>query len=228
MNRTALAGIVALALSISSICQAQRATDAEMARDALGPFIQSSLPAEEKRALIQELHSLVSARARSTPNELSSATVVFKKGLTIKHLARIAESFALEVAGMNVKAPLNDMGIVQTLLIGSDDLLRPKGSFEARAEHAIGHHRYQFLKSAESLPEGEAKDVRKMAKSPMRIYACDVIGSAQSLFALTSHPDVEVVVPDHPERSEGKISSYLNLKREYQDAWRRLEEPMQD
>ncbi|MCI0516347.1 MAG: hypothetical protein L0Y45_00775, partial [Woeseiaceae bacterium] len=202
---------------------AQTATDAEMAEDALDPIVGSRIDAGLKSARIQDLHSRARERARVAPQELASATVVFNTGQSIREIGILAETLGLEITGLNVKAPLNDQGVIRSLLIGSDDLLRPRGSFETRAEHAIGLYRYEFLQWAEQLPPDEKEDVKKMAVSPMRIYGCEAVGTAQALSSLTQRSEITVVAFDSVEQAEERISSYTQLKKQYAEAWARLD-----
>lgn len=218
--------VVVLLATASAPTFAEWATDADMAEDALDPVIGSRLEPSVRNARIQERRLATVARARLNPEELTSGHVVFNRGVSVKILATLAGDYNLEIVGLNVKLPLNNRGGVRSILIGSEELLRSRGSFRERAEHAIGVFRYEFMQTAEVLSREEpveAANSKRMAHAPMRIYACDVIAPAGSLADLIGHQDIQIVTVQPRDRSEVEISAYTQRKQEYADAWRKLE-----
>lgn len=226
--RTAVAVLAVPVFFLPGACPAAWATDAEMAEQALGTSIGSTGTAAERFMRIQLFHDRLYARAREDPEALGTATIAFSTGQSIPELAQLSEAFDVEVIAINVKAPLTDSGVVQSLLIGSGDLVRSEGSFEARATQILEYYRCEFLMRADVSPPDESRNLKRMATSPMLVYAADMIGSVGSLFALTTHADVIAVAVDRPEKSHAEIASYRRLASAPNEDWHLMRTQLHD
>ncbi len=199
------------------------ADDASMVREALAPYVRPGWSHEKRQERIEAFRDSAAQLANSAPNEDRAATVVFARGMTTAEVADLIDADRLEVLSIHIKTPYNDRGVVQSIDIGTEDLLRYRGRFEDRAEKAIGAIRYKFLEWSEALPEDEAEAHRRVATSPMRIYRCELFGKGSAIARLPDAPPVSVVIPDNVSRSSAKIHSFRELQGLATEAWNQYE-----
>ena len=197
-----------------------RADDKRMAEEALAPHVGSGRNPSVRQARVDALHTLVAERAQQSPSKETSATLVFRSGLTVSELVTLAQDYELEVMAINVKAPKNDIGVIQSVYIGAVDILKWSGDFETQARKAIGGFRYSYLQRAEKLERvlgdvtEDTKAYRRLASSDMRIYGCEVYGKARDLRDAMAREKIAVIVPDNPDLVQGKVDSYKSIKSE--------------
>ena len=195
-----------------------RADDKAIAADAIGSFVNQRQSPSARQARKDAVHAMVAERARQKPQQITSATLVFRTGLTVSELVELTESHDLEIMAIDVKTPYNDIGVIQTIHIGAIELLKWDGDIEAKAKKAIGSYRYKYMQRAEKLESlygqvtEDSEAYRNMAWSEMLIYRSEVFGDARSIKDAVVHSKIALVVPDAPDTAVGKVDSYKSRK----------------
>lgn len=202
------------------------ADDKRMADEALAPFVDLKLDASERRIQIEAYHTKVADKAQSDPTLLTSATIIFDSGRRAQNLERIIQKHRLRVMAVDVKAPINDLGVVQSIHIGAEDLLKWRGSDTARIRKAIGSFRVKFLERAEKIERvtgsvtESTREYREVAKADLLIYRVDVFGDALSIHNVISENGSALVVLHKPSYSEGMVASYQLMKEKADEHWK--------
>lgn len=171
------------------------------------------LPSERIEQRIEEEAFKVMDAARTRPDEIRGATIIFKDGKTPATLNELAARAELEVSSVELMVPAGDEGRVFTIWIGEDLLLLLNGSLQERLEKAIGRQRHQFLTLASGAPEDEAALFQEVAYShDMHIFKAGIIGPAADIAALLDDPTLAVVSLDD---GFNRVASFSALKEEY-------------
>lgn len=211
--------VVFFMFGYAAVAAANWADDAKMAREALGPFVRSSLDEGTRIAKIEGMHAKARDIAGLTPDKEVAASVAFSTGVSVEKLAALVESKQLEVMSLHIKTPYNDRGAIQSIIIGSYELSRHDGDFAARAKRAIGIVRYNFLEWSQSMPPKEAELHLAMAKGRMMIYGCEIYGRAADVASLLGQSEIAAVFADPSARAQRKIEEFERLRERAIVAW---------
>lgn len=212
------------------VANAEIATDAKMADEALLPYVRAKNNPAARDQRLGQIRQSLSARAASAPGRLVSGHVILSNGHTVAELSNLASNHQIEIYKIHIKTPYNDRGVIQSIDIGDADLSRYRGTFQQRAERAIAAMRYNFLKWSEGLPPEDAEAHRRVAYSTMLIYRIEAYGTAQSMSDLFDVPSVAAVVAHSPDRSKANVAGHKNLVQRSNKAWARFDanRPEQD
>jgi hypothetical protein len=193
MNRRILRLFLLTATSFAigtGLAQAQKATDADMARNALIAELRTAdskkiqdLRERSNRSLDQRVE-LVSRRGLR--DEPIVATVVFGQGMSVPTLGGLMRSGGFELVSAQVMFPSEAAGVIHTVNLGAEEIALLEGTAESRLLKAIGHAQWRFLESAKRLPPNstERADFMSVATTPpplMRVYKIVLSGSAREL-----------------------------------------------
>ena len=225
-----LISIVFALASITLPVSAQYADDAEMARQALSPYVGNrgvvGQGAEDKaRIRIDGSHESIRTRAARNPDKELAVVIVLNRGHTVEEIGELAKRYELEVIDLHLKAPYTDKGDIQSVKIGSAELVRYEGEVAERAYKAIGAVRYKFQRMAKALPEDAAKEYRRMSKSEILVYRVEAYGNSSRIVDLLERSRaVSLVAAESDERSEEKIEFQKRMQSEADAGWQRIRE----
>lgn len=171
---------------------AEPASDAQMAREALLPYV-SKDAAARARTLNRSRQELLMLAAR-TPHAIRPARVFFGAGVSAAELEDLSDRFGVEVMDVMVKAPEGDDGTIMSIQFGMQDLFATDGTLETRLSFAIGAEQKCFAKMSTLVPPDEAAAKADLAVRPFLVYSARVFGPAGSLNELYELPNVTAVM----------------------------------
>lgn len=195
-------------LGLTAEASSERATDIQMANEAIYPFVRSERGSAKREERLLRFRKALADKAQAQPNQLVAGKILLARGHTPAELAIATERHDLEVVDLQIKVPYDNEGTVQSIKIGAVSLAKHEGSFEERAEKAIAAMRYQFMQWSEDLPSEAAEAHRNVATSPMLIYSFEAYGQARSMQAIANSRGVATVVLQADDVSGKKISMH--------------------
>lgn len=190
----ALFGAVFFLASFDAL--ANPATDAQMANEALTPYIRAE--PEKWDEELREQFDKVAKLAKSSPTEVRPASAFFASGLTGSELQSLSELFEVEVIDLVAKAPQGAEGVVMTMHVGMADLLVTDGNLSSRLSYVIEAEQRCFSKFAETASIEEAQGWIDLATGPFLVYSARVLGSAYALNQLQQALGVRSVMLNVP------------------------------
>lgn len=215
MNRiariVAIAAVIFLTSSIGLAEPKPRATIQRMADDALTGALRTK-DDDKRQQRIARARDRMQELVSEDPNQIVSADIVFTTGRFIDELVELQAPKDIEIASLQLKTPLDDVGGIQTIQIGSDPLLRAEGGFEHRAKTTLGYLRTDMMTMFSNLQGSEGEKRRRVAQSEMLVYKVQIFGPARYLQSLTHRPDIALVAPHGHSRV---ITSYRSNAQMY-------------
>ena len=205
-NCSTIAILLVSCLPIAGL--AEPASDEQMDREAIGPYV-SSDPARREEVLREQFEKLVDLAAEA-PDDVQPATVFFKTGLSYRELHDLREDFDIEIIDVGLKAPQGDRGVVMSISGGMADLWAIDGTFEERLTFMITSEQKCFAKMAAHMPVDEARGMADLATNPFFVYSARIFGSNRALGALQQQPAVSGVILN---LRRGIISDFESVKR---------------
>lgn len=190
MNYRIKFGVALLAVCLASNLFGEWADDEKLAQEALYPYVPTKEPAL-RNALLQEQASNVDSLAQQTPRRRKAATIVFNTGMSTTGIAELADSMQLNVTRVIINAPLNELGVIQTVGFGLDDLLATDGSLQQRLDYVVERARTLLLEHAHGvIDKKRAEDAFRVATGPLKIYSVEVVGETGSISRMARNEKV--------------------------------------
>ena len=175
--------------SASNAVFGEWADNNKMVLDTLAPSAPHDSAAQKEVIELARLN--IEEVARKQPNERRAATVVFSVGRSIDDIVNLSNYFDVAVVEVQLKAPLNDQGIVHTVVIGTDNLLAIDAPFADWLDHSMQFVREQMLdRAATMVDELAADEFRQMALGPQHIYSIQIVGTGRSISEVAHSPEV--------------------------------------
>ncbi|MEX0619683.1 MAG: hypothetical protein WDZ76_14720 [Pseudohongiellaceae bacterium] len=202
---------VGLLLATSIPAFSQKATDEQMALEALQSLVRTSN--QQRLAQIidrgtEELALRASDSARAA--QLQYATIAFPSGKSAVEVESFAHEYELEVTTGEIKIPAGNEGRVMTFSLGSNEVLMLSGTLSERLSKAAGGHQLMLANLVESSADQSVFELfDAVVERVPRFYKLKVIGYPSDLQrAIDEGAIVALTFDSSPEA----VPSYFALK----------------
>lgn len=212
-----LIALIAITGLLSQASLAEPASDAQMAREAMAPYVPRD--PERQQQLLQMQRETIVKFATDSPDDVQPATVFFKTGLSYREMHDLREGFGFEVIDVGLKAPQGDRGVVMSIGGGMANLFASQGSFEERLTFMVKAEQKCFAKMAKLMPDDQSQGMADLATNPFFVYSARIFGPNRVLGELQRQPVVRGVVlnlrpsiiADFENAKSSKTPHYYNL-----------------
>jgi len=204
---------IGLSLLTIPAAHAEKASQQKMADEAVKPFVPRGQL--ERDAKVSKMRIEMAARSNANPNHVGSASIVFSSGKSVEELAEIVALYKLEVSRIELKVPRGDKGVILSIAIGMDDLLKREGTLQERADRAIAVIRYDLVQMAMLMEEDEQAEWMDAMRTPFLIYSVEIVGKHNKLRKFLDRQDVALVAP---HKGDGIVNLHNIFKEKHMAA----------
>lgn len=193
-GRYSLGALLIGACWLNSNAFAQRATDSEMAEQALTAVTRSTEPERIAAAKERAIQSLSELAIQRGPNLDAYATFVFNAGLSASQVQAFVDTYQLELFSAEAKIPMGDDGQVMTISTGVSMI---DGELSDRLRMGTGATQFRMMNSAQAL-DGAARSnflEAATAREPL-YYRVALIGNVVGVQSAASDATVAGVFVD--------------------------------
>lgn len=195
--------LVAVTLSAFSYAETRlQPSDAELGQSALNSFFKTN-DREFQADRISEARDWYAAKAQTSPDEVTGATVIFSEGKSPAALQRFLNDNEFKLVSVEIKIPHGSYGVVRTLSLGAGQLMGTPGTDLQRLEAKISEKRREYNATANLVQGDEAKSYKDLATAEFKIFRADVEGQNKQFREVLSREDVIGVFPDPSDKIMG-------------------------